>query len=290
MAQAAHSDGAMDAKGALACADRRLAQIAGVLTSEVVLGPSRLLDDETCSRVRGLASDLAAQLAGGDAAASGVLRAMLSADRAILTHLHALAVETQLIAVLATSRGLDPLMPPLVRRRLDAAAAGEGATATATAMLAAQSRIGQALRRMRLPIDELPADLQHLAHTMAEHTLGAAPPRSRAPEDRQTRLSLLRRMLDGLGADLPLALHIDEAGVPLFLSALALASGHAREAAAIACGEDVPVRLALLLRAAGLNRDEAAVQLVAIRPDADPALAGLADDAATAETLLAGVS
>jgi hypothetical protein len=290
MAQAVHSDSAVDAKGALAGADRRLVRIADVMARQVVLGPSRLLDDETCSRVRGLVRDLAAQLAGGDAAAFAMVRDTLAADRAIMTHLHALTIETQLIAMLAASRGLDPLLPPLVRRRLDAAIAGAMAAGVATAMLAAQSRVGQTLRRMRLPLDELPGDLQHLAHTIAEHAAASPVPRNRAHDGSQTRLALLRRVLDGLGDDLPLALRIDEAGVPLVLSALALASGHAREGVALACGEDDPVRLALLLRATGLPVAEAKAQLAAIRPDADPALAELVGDAATAETLLAGAA
>lgn len=290
MAQAAHSDSAVDAQGALEGADQRLARIAEVLTRQVVLGPSRLLDDETCSRVRGLVRDLASQLAGGDGAAMATVRDTLAADRAIMTHLHALTVESQLVAVLAASRGLDPLLPPLVRRRLDAATVGESAAGVATTMLAVQSRVGQALRRMRLPLDELPGDLLHLALTIAEHALAAPVARHRAPEGSQTRLSLLRRVLDGLGDDLRLALHIDEAGVPLFLSALALASGHSREGVALACAEDDPVRLALLLRAAGLPVDEAKAQLLAIRPDADPALVMLVRDAATAEMLLAGAA
>ena len=290
MAQAAHSDSAVNAKGALDGADQRLVRIADVLARQVVLGPSRLLDDETCSRVRGLLRDLAAQLGVGDAAAIAIVRDTLAADRAIMTHLHALTVETQLVAMLAASRGLDPLLPPLVRRRLDAASAGDVSAEVATAMLAAQSRVGQALRRMRLPFDELPGDLQHLAHTIAEHAAAAPVPRHRAPDGSQTRLSLLRRVLDGLGDDLPMALRIDEAGLPLFLSALALASGHAREGVALACGEDDPVRLALLLRAAGLPVDQAKAQLLAIRPDADPALVMLAPDGASAEMLLAGAA
>ena len=292
MIQAAHPNGAADAKVALGVADDRLAQIAGVLGRQAMLGPSRALDDETISRVRGLAADLAGQLVGDHAVLRATVCDMLAANRAILLHLHALAVETRLIAALATSRGLDPVLPPLVQRRLDAGAVGTDAATLATTMLAAQSRIGQSLRHMRLPLGELPRDLQHLAHGIADHAFAAMAvvPRKPAPEnDTHARLSLLRRMLEGLGDDLVLALRIDQAGVPLFFSALALASGHPRETVALACVEDDPVRLALLLRAAGLNGDEAAAQLVAIRPDADPSLALRIGDTATAGHLLAAV-
>ena len=293
MIQTAHPTGAADAKVALGVADHRLAQISGVLGPQAMLGPSRALDDETISRVRGFVADLAGQLVGDHAVLRVTVGDMLAADRAIMLHLHALAVETWLIAALANSRGLDSVLPPLVQRRLDAGAAGADAATLATTMLAAQSRIGQSLCRMRLPLGELPRDLQHLAHAIANHAFAAMAiaPRELAPEDgTHARLWLLRRMLEGLGDDLVLALRIDQAGVPLFFSALALASGHSRETVALACAEDDPVRLALLLRAAGLRGDEAAGQLVAIRPDADPSIALRIADAATAAQLLAGVS
>jgi len=250
------------------------------------------------TRVRALAGDLAAQLAGGgraliDRALIDTVRDMLGANRAILLHLHALAIETQLVAALAARRAIDPLLPPLVRRRLDAGAVGDDVSAQTTALLAAQTRLGEALRRMRLPLAELPGDLQHLAHSIidaarADH--GVIDPQGRpAPQDEaRGRLALLHRVLAGLGDDMGLALRIDHAGVALFLSALALASGFPREVVTLATAEDDAIRLALLLRAAGLNRDEAAGQLLAIRPDADPALVALVDDARGAERLLAG--
>ena len=74
----------------------------------------------------------------------------------------------------------------------------------------------------------------------------------------------------------------------MFLSALALASGQARETVTLACAEDNPVRLALLLRAAGLTCAQAGAQLLAIRPEADPALAALPADADAAELWLRG--
>jgi hypothetical protein len=295
MTKAAIPDGpeGANARIALGIADRRLAAAGTVLECHVAIGPSRLLDDETVTRVRALAGDLAAQLVDGDPALADAVRDMLVTNRAILVHLHALAIETRVTAILATRRSIDPVLPPLVRRRLDPAAVGHDVVTATTALLAAQTRLGQLLRRMRLPLGELPADLQHLAHAMADaaradHDFADAPPRSPVLDDGYGRLALLRRVLAGLGDDMALALRIDDAGVPLFLSALALAAQHPREAVALACAEDHPIRLALLLRAAGLRRDEAAAQLAAIRPDADPALVALVDHAQAAEALLAG--
>jgi hypothetical protein len=293
MVQAAFTDGADHRGTALVAADRRLEACAALLERQVALGSSRLLDDQTVIRVRALASDVAAQLVGADVAQADTVRDLLAANRAILLHLHALAIETQLAATLAMRRAIDPVLPPLVRRRLDAGAVGDDVAALTTALLAAQTRLGEALRRMRLPLAELPGDLLHLAqairaaarddHQGADRDFVPA-----APDETRGRLALLRRLLASLGDDTAQALRIDEAGVALFLSALALASGFSREAVALATAEDDAIRLALLLRAAGLSRDEAAGQLLAIRPDADPALVALADDAQAAERLLAG--
>ncbi len=289
------ADRAGDAKEALAGAEHRLVTGLALLERHAVLGPSRLIDDETVARVRALAGDLARQLAGEDHGLAERLRDMLLAHRPILLHLHALAIETRLTIALAVHRGLDPVLPPLVEHRLDPAAAGHDVAALAAAMLAAQSRIGQCLRQMRLPIDELPADLQHLARATraaarAEHgQLDDATPLSGKAEP-ETRLGLLRRLLASLGDDITRALQIDQAGLPLFLSALALASGHPRERVALALAEDHAVRLALLLRAAGLSGVEAAAQLLAIRPEADAALVMLVEQAGAADALLGEVS
>jgi len=293
MVQAAFTDDADDRGRALAAADHRLAACGAVLERQVALGPSRLLDDRTVIRVRAMACDLAAQLVGADTALADPVRDLLAANRAILLHLHALAVETQLAAALSARRAIDPVLPPLVRRRLDAAAVGDDVAALTTALLAAQTRLGKALRRMRLPLGELPADLQHLAHAIrdaarADHGAADLQPLPAPHDEARGRLALLRRVLAGLGDDMALALRIDDAGVPLFFSALALASGFSREAVVLASAEDDAIRLALLLRAAGLNRDEAAGQLLAIRPDAEAGLVMLAADAHAAERLLSG--
>ena len=305
MTQAAIANGSVDAGGALAAADNRLAQAGVVLEQLVTLGPSALIDDETVARVRALAGDLAGQLVSGqlvsgqlmagDLALADTVRDLLVANRAIVLHLHALAIETRLITALAARRVIDPVLPPLVRRRLDAGAVGEDAAAETTALLSAQTRLGQALRRMRLPLEELPGDLHHLALAIADAAradrgIADQPVRAEPRDDKHSRLALLHRVLAGLGDDMALALRIDDAGVPLFLSALALASRQPREMVTLACAEDDPIRLALLLRAAGLTGAQAAAQLLAIRPDADPALTALPADAQAAETWLGGVA
>ena len=71
----------------------------------------------------------------------------------------------------------------------------------------------QSLRRMRLPLRELPPDLQHLAHAIADaaradHAVVDRHPRDRAHDEGHGRLALLRRVLAGLGDDMARALRI----------------------------------------------------------------------------------
>ncbi len=281
MEQAASGDTTERTGRALADADRRLGACGIVLEHRVALGPCRLLDDRTVARVGSLLSDLSAQLAGPDTGLAASVREMLAGRRAILTHLLALSVEARLAETLAVERGLDPRLPPLLRRQTDAT--------DTIALIAAQTRMDSAMRAMRLPLDELPGDLQHLAWSIshvvhADHGQTAPMDRAASAAARPARLDLQHQVLLGLGDDLQLALRIDEAGLGLFLSALALASGIARDTVALATAEDDPLRLALILRAAGLTQDAAAMQLLAIRPDADSALVDVGD----AEQLLQG--
>ncbi len=270
----------------LARADDRLAAIASALEQHVVLGPARLLDDETVIRARALAGDLARQLADSGHVMIDRVRDLLAANRPVMAHLHALVVEWRVASALAEQRALDPVLPPLWQRRLDPEVVGNDAAMLTTALVTAQTRMGEALRQMRLPLAELPGDLHHLAQQIAAAAGGDPASAHRSPDAPATRLVLLERALAGLGSDTLRALRIDEAGLALFLTALAGAAGCSRETVALAMAEDTPIRLALLLRAAGLPRDHAARQLLAIRPDADPALvAGVADGTAAEQVL-----
>jgi hypothetical protein len=268
----------------LAAADARLAQCGDVLERQALLGHSRLLDDETITRVRALAADLAGQLAAGDPAQVAMLRDMILGHRTLLTHLHALAIEWRLALALSARRGIDPVLSPLMRRRLDPGAVGDDGVATATALLAAGARLFEALRRMRLPFAELPGDLQHLA--LAIRSTVRDDPTELALHGGQGRLALLDRVLGGLGGEVGLALGVDVAGLPLFLSALARAAAVARETVVLATAEDDLWRFVVILRAAGLSRAVAAEQVLAIRPDADPQVVEVIDDAHAAAALL----
>lgn len=268
---------------ALSGADRRLDAVTALLEGLVALGPCRLLDEQTVARAGALIDDLAAQLAALTPTPVPELPALLAAQRALLVHVHALSIEWKLAQRLATTRGLDPVLPPLLARRLDAVRADAGhaeAAALARATLAALVDQHEAMRAMRLPLRELPRDLRELALAGLAASPGAG------ETDAPARLPLLRRLLDNLGADLPLALQIDEAGPALFLTALAAATGVPRDTVALATAEEDGLRLALLLRAAGLDAGAAAAQLLALMPGADPVLVSGVASAEAAEALL----
>lgn len=69
------------------------------------------------------------------------------------------------------------------------------------------------------------------------------------------------------------ALSISHAGVAIFLSALAHASGQDRDAIVLATNETQVARFALALRAAGLKQNGIAEQIEALHPDANLRLA-----------------
>jgi len=276
------NDAATGAGAALAAADRRLSAAAEVLERLVVMGPSRCLDDETVARVRALIGDLAVQVAGHDHALIAPLHAMLAGNRAVLTHCHALAAEWYLASAVAGRLTLDPVLPPLVQRH----------AATMMDLIAAQARWFEAMRGMRLVPGDLPADLYNLAQATAgaaraDHAIADSGPQR--VDGGEGRLALLHHAIAGLGDDLDRALRVDEAGVSLFFTALAIASGHPRETVVLAAVEDDPVRLALLLCATGLARDDVVRQLLILRPDADAGLADSAHGALAAEALLGAV-
>lgn len=280
----------------LASADRAIANANPILRSLLRNDDRSIFSDQVVARVRGLFADVARQLvaalaeAAGHAdvqawaqRANGELAEVLGESAALLGHLHALAIEWQLAETLQARGIVDPALSPLLQARLTAPDAGHAATATN--LLASQARFGQLQRRMQLALTELPGDLCHIAlmtmrayvgdeagadgyALIAERTLRAR------VDERSGRLALLGRVLDGLGGSVAAALAIEDAGVSLFVSALARGSGLTREAAVLALTDAQQPRLALALRACGLPAPAIAAQFALLHPDR-PLPAGL---------------
>jgi hypothetical protein len=82
-----------------------------------------------------------------------------------------------------------------------------------------------------------------------------------------SRLGLIARAVTGLGDRSQDALAIDRAGVAIFTSALAMASGQERDGVVLSFAEGQFARLLLVLRAAGLEYAAMERQLLFLHPD-----------------------
>lgn len=250
-----------------------------------------IFSDEIVARVRGMFVDVARQLvialaeAAGHAEPEGwaheaaeELAHVLAENPAFLEHFHTLALEWQWTVRLERSRGVDPVLPPLLQSRM----ADPDAQASAGAMnlLAAQARFCQSQRRMQLPLGELPGDLVHIALvTLRVHVgldasaeayalIAERGVRARIDETR-SRLAQMGRALDAMGDKASDALDVEKAGVALFIAALARGSGLSREAAIMAMVESQLPRFVLALRACGLASATVTRAAQVFHPDAN---------------------
>jgi hypothetical protein len=242
-----------------------------------------LFTEATVARVRGMMLDLASQLLHAEAEAGKVrdrssyvgerqdaLAGALIEEGRFLAHAQALVLEADLVERLQARGGIDAVLPLLVQEL--AAREDETTAALAMALLAAQARFMQQCRRMELPMRELPGDLFHAAlmALRARGELGAeaAERRLRAGYDEgASRLGLIARAVTGLGDRSQDALAIDRAGVAIFASALAMASGQERDSVVLSFAEGQFARLLLVMRAAGLEYAAMERQLLFLHPD-----------------------
>ena len=277
---------------ALLQGDAMLAGIEPILAHLLSAPDHSLFSDEIVARVRGMLADLARQVLREQAEATGEkgrdafaerhgepLAEHFQASRALLSHCHALAIEWQLTERLEAQMGLDPVLSPLMQRLV--AASESSVSSTAMAALAAQARFAQAQRRMELPLGELPGDLLHqmllawrryCGETRSDAVQRAETKLRQSYDESKGRLSLFARLVGGQeGAS---ALVLEEAGAGLFFTALAARSGQDRELAVLSSHGRQTVRLALGLRAAGLEPRRIDEVLLHIHPGAAP-VAGL---------------
>ncbi|MFO1256329.1 MAG: hypothetical protein U1E37_11790 [Sphingomonadaceae bacterium] len=277
-------------RGDLAHGDAQIGTIAPILRHLLANDQHSLFADEIVACVRGMCGDVARQLLDRLAVAAGgkegqehrperieALVDSLVAHSGFLGHVHALALEWQLTERLQARQALDPVLSPLLEALIsssDPAVAADG-----MALLAAQARWVQAQRRMQLPLTELPGDLLHAAilamrgqacsDDEGQAAANAAERSIRESYDEaRTRLGIAAGLLAGMGGGAAAALSVSHAGVALFISALALASGQDRDMAVLATGEGQQARLALTLRAAGLKQAKVEEQFVSLHPEA----------------------
>ena len=274
----------------LAAADLALANVSPILRHLLGNDDHALFSDRIVAQVRAQIEDLARQLAMSIEAAMGHpdpreaanltapdLAGAFIASPAILAHAHALALEAQLAQRLATRLALDPVLSPLLQALI--ASPDPNTSATAMALLAAQARFVQAQRRGEWPLAELPGDLLHAALlAMRSHAAGDDPARDRIAavletairgnfDEADNRLSLLGRLVGGMGGGAIAALDVEHAGVALFVTALGLGAGLDRDTAVLATSEAQLPRLALALLASGAKPALVEQQFYALHPE-----------------------
>ena len=299
-----------DLRRALAQGDAMLEGIGPIIGHLLSAPDHSLFSDEIVARVRGMLADLARQVLRTQAEATGqkgrdafadrhgeALAEHLQASSGLLLHCHALAIEWQLTEKLEDQLGIDPVLAPLLQRLI---ADSDGTVSSAAmAALAAQARFAQAQRRMELPLGELPGDLLHelllawrryCGETRSDAVARAEGKLRQSFDESSGRLALFARLVSSSSGTSRSALAIEDAGAALFLSALAERSGQTRELAILSSHARQTVRLALGLRAAGLDAEQIDETLLRLHPGAAPVtgLEGIDQDTARGILLASG--
>ena len=271
----------------LARADEAAGTFVPILRHLLDNGANSIFSDAIVAGVRGMAGDLARQLldararSGGEAERIehateeiGALASAMTANPALLGHLHALALEWQLTQHMHSRLALDPVLSPLLQAQM--ASSDPETAALAMKFLAAQARFCQEQRRMQLPLTELPGDLLHgalvamrtLAGVEADAEAAAAENAIRQEfNEARSRLGLAARLVSGMGGSAIEALSISHAGSALLLTALSLGSGQDRDLVALSTNDSQLARLALALRASGLKQPGVDEVFLALHPD-----------------------
>lgn len=257
----------------LAYGNVALGTIGPVMGHLLVNHDKGLFGDETVATVRGMIGHVAQQLygrqdAGNEGQEPQVLDdivARLSGHVGLISHCHARAMEWQLSRRLEARSGIDPVLTPMIQ----ALVASSDATTSSTAMslIAAQARFGQQMQRMELPIAELPEELAREIRETIQNEFDLVEKLPVVSPERANRLHLLSSMLRGAGVDRRDGLKISNAGVALFLTAMAETSNQQRDLAILATNERQLARLALALRAGGLKPAEIEEQFLILHPE-----------------------
>ena len=277
-------------RAALRDADTALAGAGPVLAQLLSARDDGLFSDEMLARVRGLVTSLAGNLsaltAGADARTPhrdiadpqvlGLADYLLQSP-ALLSHCHALALESQIAQRLERQAALDPVLSPFIQNAI--AVSEQTAASLAMRALAAQARFVQAQKRMELRPEELPGELLFDVvrgwqrwfekNDVAGFAAGQENLRRKYNEG-QTRAVLLSRLIENDVEDTAHLLAIDHVGVALFVTGLAEHGGLSRELAAFTLTAGQAARLAIALRAAGLSAEAIERQCLRLHPDLLP--------------------
>ena len=253
-------------------------------------GPS-LFSDAIIASLRGQLDHLTRRLlseaiseGGGEALQSAAHQALsnrLAGDVVIVDHLYSTALEGVIAKKLEQTCAIDPVLSPLLQELItsDKPAIAE----LAMSVLAAQSRFCLSHRRMELPLGELPFEvfaraLEHGDAAVSESGLPSKPKAfaelKRGYDEGTNRIGLLARLTSAMKGGAVAGLDLAHAGFALFASSCAALLSLDREQAVFACHEGQSVRLALMLKAAGLS-DDASERQIALLGGVKPLPSGL---------------
>lgn len=211
------------------------------------------------------------QTAGPQAAGYQALSNRLASDAVVIDHLYASALEGLIARSLEERSAIDPVLSPLLQELI--ASENPSIAELAMSVLAAQSRFCLNQRRMELPIGELPHEvfarvLEHLEAVVGQSNVSSEPDAiatlKSAYDEGANRVGLLARLASAMSGGAVAGLNLEHAGLALFASSCAALLFLERENAVFACHEGQSVRLALMLKAAGLSEASAARQIVVL--------------------------
>ena len=273
----------------LAQGDAVIASCGPILRHLLANDDNGLFGDEVIARVRGMLGRVARDLLFAQAEAANVpdlggyaekrqpeLQRALLAETDLLAHAQSLVVEAQIASRLQKRSNIDPVLSPLLQELV--ASSDPALASAAMGVLSAQARFIQGVERMALPVGEMPGDLLHRAllvmRSVAEEVgddeeiVAAAERKLRDSFDEaNSRLGQITRLLTRMGDKAVKALDIDHAGVAVFASALAMASGQQRDLAVLSFTDRQFARLALALRASGLKPKDVEEQFLYLHPE-----------------------
>ncbi|WP_336986403.1 hypothetical protein [Altererythrobacter aquiaggeris] len=246
-----------------------------------------LFSDEIIARIRGMTGDCARQFVMAIASAQSIaepyelldelvpsLTNALIEEPAFVHHCHALVLEWHFAARLQSRGVVDAVLSPLLQTLI--ASNDVDMAADGMALLAAQARFMQQIRRMELPLTELSQAHFNLALlTLDSHAGDAAPEtvnratsnlREEFGED-ASRTGIARRLVRNMAKNAADTFVISQAGPALYLSGLSAATDQPRDLIAMATNDRQLARLALTLRAAGLSPKAVTEQFAQLHPE-----------------------
>ena len=274
-----------------------VAKATSVMRSLIDMPEPAVFSDAIVARTRGMVEGMAAQLLARQAETMGpvardafveerveTLAGRLLEREDLVRHCHALAQEWHLTERLDAETGLDPVLSPLLQELIGSENPDQASAAMSA--MAAQARYTQQMRRMEYDVSQLPADLFHQAlndwktysRAAASDSFAQAEQKLRSEFDEAAgRLSLLERIILSDEQQEQGVLRIEHAGVALFLSGLAAASGQSREMVTVYSLLRDGSCLALALKSGGLSERDVTSIMWRLNPDASPpaAIAGL---------------